>query len=480
MSALSRAAGLTCALVLLAGCHHDPPEHDEVVKEALPKEVIRGDWSAGKGPWSTVARGAKVQDAWLKSFGDPVLDGLVAEGLKHNLMLRGVAARVAAATGAARLAGAKLKPVIGVGGGASVGALAGLNRNDGFGAAAQGSWEIDVWGRLHAIAEAGEEELAAAEADFEFARQSLAGLIAKSWWFCAEIQLHHGIAEEAVKLAEEAHAIVRAQRRAGRAREQDVLQAEAEVHAARERTLQAEGALEQARRALELLLGRYPAAELEVRAGFPQLPGPVPAGLPSALLERRFDLVAAERRVRAQFLRTKAAKLAHLPQITLSAQGGLSSKLDDLLRQGPEFWSVGANFYQPVYTGGAIEAAVEIETAKQEAALASYGQKALVAFGEVENALGNERLYAKREGHLRKVLGAEEGNLRVAESAHRTGKVGKLALIQARGRLLGARSLLVEIQGARLVQRVELHMVLGGSFELPKRAKTEPASTKSD
>src|SRR6202008_1153250 len=139
------------------------------------------------------------------------------------------------------------------------------------------------------------------------------------------------------------------------------------------------------------VLGRYPAAEIAVAEQLATMPPPVPAGLPSELLERRPDVVAAERRVAAAFNRVGEAGAAQLPRISLTA-GGSSIKSDVFVlaaRNNP-VWSYGENLVAPIFQAGALKAQVEIRSAEQKQAVADYARAGQRAFGEVEGALSAE------------------------------------------------------------------------------------------
>jgi outer membrane protein TolC len=191
-----------------------------------------------------------------------------------------------------------------------------------------------------------------------------------------------------------------------------------------------------------------------------------PAGLPSALLERRYDLVAAEREVKAQFQQVEAAKLAKLPSFSLTAGAGASSNaLNDMLGQGPGFFNIGANFLAPIFTGGALDAQVDIQTAQQEVALANYGQQALVALSEVESGLANLGLLDER---VQFQMAAVKDNATAVEKMQRQFEVGRidlLSVLQVQSRELAARSSLIRLQNAELIEHINLHLALGGGFE---------------
>ena len=223
---------------------------------------------------------------------------------------------------------------------------------------------------------------------------------------------------------------------------------------------------EQAIRALELLIGRYPSAATAPTAQLPQFPGEVPAGLPSELLERRPDVVAAERRVAVAFNRIGEAKAARLPTIALT--GGVNSISSDLFvlqdRTNP-VWSVGAGLLMPIFQGGALKRQVEIRTAEQQQAIAEYAAVGLRAFGEVENALGAEIAARERETILAQSLADNQQALSVVQTQFKIGSTDLRFVEQRQLALTASRSALIRVQAEQRVQRVNLHLALGGSFE---------------
>jgi outer membrane protein TolC len=240
---------------------------------------------------------------------------------------------------------------------------------------------------------------------------------------------------------------------------QDVYLARADRDKAQDALRQAIGGQKQVQRALEILVGRYPSAEIEAADELIPVPPPIPVGVPVDIIQRRPDLVAAEARVASAFYLTEQAELAKLPSFTLSASVGGSSDLDDVIG------NLGAGLFAPLFTGGALEAQVEQATADQEAAIAAYGQSLLEAFEEVETALTNEGLFAEREDYLR----SSEENSRKAYDMSRArfdvGQTDLLSVLQIQAQWVGARVGAVNIKNDRLTQRVDLHLALGGSFE---------------
>ena len=311
-------AGILCALFLafITGCAtKSPPTTAEIHQQSgtLTNLALTNAWMAA--PVSTNA----IQDNWLATFGDPQLDALVAEAMTNNPDLRVSATRVEQAAQYVELAKAAMRPTVNLLG------TGGLNMGGGdVGSALQGvslgaSWEPDLWARMRYGRNAYRATYASAQADFEFGRQSLAATMAKSWFTAAETWLQLQIAGDMVKAAQELLTLAEKRWQVGQGSEQDVALARANLDTFQDTVKQVQLAHTQSLRALELLLGRYPAAELQARHDLPALPGPIPAGLPLEMLERRPDMVAADRRVAAAFNRVGEAKATRLPRIILNA-----------------------------------------------------------------------------------------------------------------------------------------------------------------
>ena len=278
-----RASILAAALVAaVTGCALNPPPTAGELQTARDAAHQRSRGVEGRG-----SVGAPVADRWLASFDDPALSALVDEALLYNADLQVAAARVEQAAGYVKVAGGALLPSVGVlamGGGKS-GGSGGLD-----GIWLNASLELDVWGRLRYGRAAAEEQSAAAAADYAYARQSLAATVAKGWFVAIEAGLQRAIALDALHSAEALLRVAQDRLRVGNGNEQAVAEARVNVGTYRDRVRQIELAREQALRALELLLGRYPAAEIAVAERLSPMPPPAPVGMPSQLLERRPDV----------------------------------------------------------------------------------------------------------------------------------------------------------------------------------------------
>jgi NodT family efflux transporter outer membrane factor (OMF) lipoprotein len=320
------------------------------------------------------------------------------------------------------------------------------------------------YGRAAAAADA-----ASAQADFEFARQSIAATVAKSWFLATEAALQAEVARQTLRDNEELVRLAETRAKVGIGNDEDVFVARGGVGMSRDTLREIELAREQALRALELLLGRYPAAAATVTPQLPGQPDAVPAGLPSSLLERRPDVIAAERRIAAAFNRVHEAKAARLPAIALT--GGVSSISSDLFvlqdRDNP-IWSLGANLLMPVFRGGALKTQVEIRTAEQKQAVAAYASVGLRAFGEVEDALSAEIAARERERILAETVGYNQRALEIVRTQFKVGSTDLRFVTQRQLALNSTQSALVRVQAEQRVQRVNLHLALGGSFAAPQ------------
>ena len=456
---LAASALSACALL-------DPPPRDEMARQAAPNLTLPAQFAAGAG------RAGTVTDNWLASWNDPALDALVGEALSFNADLRLAAVRVDQAVAYLHSAAAPGWPQVNLaarGGGKMSGDSSGL-QGVGFFA----SWELDLWGRVRAEKTAAERQYDATLLDVEYARQSIAALVTKAWVLAIEARLAKAQAEQMLSASEQLVYLARDRVRIGVGDEYDVAQSQATVESFRDTVRSLALAYDNALRALETLIGRYPSATVMVAGVLPRWPGEVPIGLPAELLERRPDLVAAERRVAAAFYRIEGAKAARLPRISLVASfTTLSSEMFVLKERDNPLFSAGVGLVQPIFLGGYLQSQVDARTAEQQAAIIDYGKVTAKVFGEVEGALSAGFAAAEREEILRRSVAENARALELANVRYRVGSGDLRAVRQQQLTLYSAQVALLRMQSERLVQRVNLHLALGGSFETP----VEPTKT---
>ena len=463
-----------------------PPSPTEIQVQALDHLDLAGTWKAGD------LNSGAVSDNWLATFNDEQLNALVKEALENNLDLQVAASRVEQAAGYVDVAKSALYPAVNLFGSRRVSIRGGGSElSTPIQLLALGvSWEPDIWGRVRYARNASQEDYTSAKADFEFARQSLAAHVARSWFMATQTWLQHQLVEEIIQAAQELVRIAEKRLEVGIGTEQDVSTARANLGNLKDTSKQIVFAHEQSLRALELLLGRYPAAEIEARHDLPALPGLVPAGMRLDILERRPDIIAAERRVAAAFNRVAEAKAARLPQIPLTGDIGIidAPSLDFKVRLprialDPESvlpdkrtveiekeienptGGIDANMLFPIFRGGALKANVTIRNAAQRESISNYARTVLVAMNEVESALGTSSTLAERETLLRQVVSDSQRALDLAMTNYRIG-TQDLRLVQLQQMdLHAARITLLLVQTEQLIQRANLHLALGGSFE---------------
>lgn len=469
-----RAAGLAAAVLVaawlaaaVAGCAlSPPPQHNTVVAQALPKgTVIPPAWRAAAD--SGAIQSGLVTDGWLAALGDPTLDALVAEAIANNLDLRQAAETVTIAEQSVVVVGAQLKPQVGA-------ALGGRtirddehDTNSNVTLADVGvAWELDVWGKLRAERAAAEAGYGATALDYAYARQSLAAAVAKSWYLTIETRRLLALAEQSVGIYRELAKLVSMRRAAGKDSDLDVADTHAKLEAALSQVEFTRQTYGEARRGLEVLLGRYPTAEIDAAASFAPLPAPPAAGIPAALLERRPDLIAAEREVLAAFRQQEVAELALRPDFSISLTGGhIADPVLSLLRVNPWLVTAVLGASIPVYEGGALRAEVKIATAQQAQAVARYGSVVLNALREVEDAIANEELITRRLPLDQSATQARGEAVRIATVQYVAGRRDLLWVSNLQSNQLASEADLIKLQATQHVNRIVLYLALGGGFD---------------
>lgn len=455
---------LACSIaVALSACAHlDAPDPGTTYEKAMRGTEVPSRWAA-----SDESQQAAFQPSWI-GFGDSgELAALIAEALEHNRDLQAAATRVESARLLSELAGARLKPNVDLNGRYSTDATE-LPQAQGYLSMSmvQMSWELDLWGMARAGIKSEEANLRSVSADYAYARESIAAAVARAWLLVIEGQQQQELAQRLEDDAREYAQLLATSQRIGKASELDVAQAEAQVHAYASAVRRWEQTQLQARRALEVLLGRYPSASIATREELPELDSSLPAGLPLALIERRPDLVAARQRFESAFFKSEQARVARLPNVMMTMGAGNVSSDYALFKGGMDKFvsPIGLRFSLPIFDGGRRQTVLEIRNSEQEQANVLYARTILRAMQEVENAMSAESLLALRANELSEQVGDVERTIGLAKVAHEVGKVDRFEILQREMSLYQARSTLLGVRSQRLAERVNLHLALGGSF----------------
>ena len=458
-----------CATLLLCACAvKKPPSTTETVKNSLPPATkVPDQWtSQGTSP-------APVETGWLKSFNDPQMDAVVAEAIQNNLDLKAAATRIQVAASVVTEVHAQMMPLIAVAGEAKYlgrfhqknaqGQIRGnFNASSLLGSV---SWELDVWAKIRSQTAAAKQGMAATESDYQWARMSLAAATAKLWYLATCTLVLQRYAQEDVLVDQQLLDVTIAQFQVGNAEQQQVDFAQAQLAQSQAQLAQVSNAYLQVIRGLEVLVGRYPAGEIKTASALTALPPPVPAGLPSQLLERRPDILAAQHTFNAAFHLVQAAQAARLPSFALNGAGGyLTNEIYKDLKFRPWVWTAGADLLAPLYTGGYLQAQVKIANQNQKAALALYGQTLLQAFDDVEVTLTNERYLKDQEKDAAEALKSTEDALNLGKVKYDVGQTDLSPVLQLESVVLATQTAETYLRYELIANRIDLYLALGGPF----------------
>ncbi len=381
---------------------------------------------------------------------------------------------------AAIKAGAGLHPFISAGaGGSSQGGYDGGDSTTTSGVSLDIVWEIDLWGGIRAGKAAGLADYEAAGSQYAFARLSLAAQTAKAWFQAVESKMQVALAEQNIELFERNLSLAQARYNAGLTSELDIHLARFQLAAGEEFLRKARAGYEQAVRSLEVLLGRYPDAEMELATELAAVPPPVAAGIPAEVLEQRPDLVAAERRVAAAFYTIQVAQAARLPSLALTGSAGsASSDLRDVIGAPDPFWTLAAGLFAPIFAGGDLKANVEIATSQQQAALHQYVQAVLRAFNEVETTLSNDEYLREAEQFQEIAVTEIASGLRQALIQYDVGLIDFTNVLLVQQNSVATQRQLLSLRNQRLANRINLYLSLGMNESIPtgRAAAASPGS----
>jgi NodT family efflux transporter outer membrane factor (OMF) lipoprotein len=448
-------------------------------KEARPPP----GWKLGQ-PNDAIGRGD-----WWAVYHDPVLDGLERKIDISNQNLKAAAAALRQAeeivaearagffpTGAVDLSGTRARASgsssgrAGSGGGSGV-ILSTFNGN------VAASWTPDFWGKIGRTVEANVASAQASAADLAAARLSAQGTLAGDY-----LQLR--IADELKRLFDKAAAafaeslrIAQNQYTAGIASESDVSQAQAQLESTQAQAIATGVARAQFEHAIAVLIGVPPAALTIAPTDFVDQVPEVPAGLPSALLERRPDIAAGERTMAAANAEIGVAVSAFYPTITLTADAGTAAAtLGRLISASGEFWSYGANLAETVFDAGLRNAQVRAAVAVFDQDLANYRQTVLTAFQQVEDQLAALRILAAEQKVQDRAVASAYEAMRVINNQYLAGTQAYTAVVVAEQTALTDAETALTIRQNRLLASANLIQALGGGWsrqELPNRETIE-------
>jgi len=466
--------------VIASGCTVGPDyRRPDAPVPALYKEA---GWKVGE-PLDALDRGA-----WWSVYKDPLLDDLEKRIDISNQNLKAAEAAFQQAEWIVAQARAGFFPIVDLnasaqrsrtGGGSS--SSTGVGRSgfttSSFSTSGSASWVPDLWGKIRRTVEGDVASAQASAGDLASARLSAQGALASDYLQLRMSDELKRLLDAAASYYAESLRITRNQYQSGTADQSAVSQAEAQLESTQAQAIAVGVTRAQLEHAIAVLIGKPP-AEFAIPPTEAMIAVPViPAEMPSALLERRPDIAAAERLMAAVNAQIGVAEAAFYPTITLSGNSGTSAlTLNRLLATSSRFWSFGSNLVETIFDAGARAAMVEEARAVFDQDVANYKQTVLTAFQQVEDQLAALRILAQQAQVQDKAVAAAFEAARIINNQYLAGTVAYTSVVVADQTALANAETAVNIRQSRLVASAALVQALGGGWnigELPSRQRIE-------
>jgi len=442
-------------------------------KEALKDDTV-GTWQPAL-PAEAASRGA-----WWEVFGDEALNRLETEAMTGNVDLAAAAARVQEARAAERRTGAARFPNVSAGLGPtrqqsapeSLGVPRTGTRPDAqtvWRAQANISYEADLFGRVASSVHAAHADTQQTEALFRSVQLVLQADVALNYFRLRELDAELEVYDRAIELRAEAADFVRHRAEAGEVTDLELAQSEAELASARSDAMTVQRARADTEHALAVLLGKAPAGFSFAASPLKPVILRIPAGLPSALLERRPDVSAAERAMAAANARIGVARAAYFPSINLTGTGGYEAEsLSNVFRWSSRTFLlgplVGTAISLPLFDGGVRKGNLEGAKARYEESVADYRGQVLLAFREVEDSLSALRILETQTTVQGDAVNAASRAFDLSKVQYEDGSVAYLNVLDSERTVLGARLAEVRLRGEQAGATVNLIRALGGGW----------------
>jgi multidrug efflux system outer membrane protein len=426
-----------------------------------------------------------VNTEWWKQFGDPVLNRIIAEALSNNRNVKVAAANVEQAAAVLMVTRSAFFPQITYSGSALRQRLSHNNPItpptpnpfDNFQVFAGVNWEIDLWGRIRRLTEAGRANLLATEEARRGVILSLVAEVAATYIQLRGLDEQLAIARRSIKVYSQSVGLFELQHSYGQVNQMTVEQARSQYENAAVTIPQIENQIAQTENGLSVLLGRNPGPIMRGKTVFELAMPPIPAGLPSQLLERRPDVRQAEQSLIAANAQIGAAKALYYPAISLTGLFGQSSTQLSSLFAGPSrTWSYSGSFTGPIFTGGAIRGQVKQAEAAQNAALWNYIRTIQSAFADVENTLVARQKLEEQLGAEKRRVNAYSEYDRLAWLQYNGGYVPYLTVLYAETQLFPAELSAIQTRAATFISLINIYRAMGGGWVVEAERATASAS----
>jgi NodT family efflux transporter outer membrane factor (OMF) lipoprotein len=459
---------LFTGLVLLSGCAVGPDYERPSTPSAAEFKELPAGWKEAQ-PSDEIARGT-----WWELFGDAQLNALVEKIDVSNQTLAAAEAQFRQAQAAVSVARAPFFPSVdanasisrnrsptGVVGGTTAGRI--ITQRS---ASLTANWELDLWGSIRRQIEAAEAGVQASAGDLASARLSLQAQLATSYFALRLIDVQKQLLDDTVAAFRKSLELTNNRYQVGVAAKVDVVQADAQVKSTLAQGVDLGVQRAQLEHAIAILTG-VPPSQLAIapQPTYSAAMPAIPPGLPSALLERRPDIAAAERRVAAANAQIGVAKAAYFPQLALGATYGFRSADASSWFSAPSlFWSLGPSLAMSVFDAGLRRAQTRQAMAAYDATVANYRQIALAALGEVEDNLAALRILEEEARLQQDAVDAARQSVDLTVNQYKAGTVSFLNVVQVQASLLNEERNAVNILNRRLAATVALVRALGGGW----------------
>lgn len=458
--------------LMLTGCTVGP---DYLRPDTTPvPETFRGQSASEAGAESTETFGDL---AWSEAFGDPVLQGLIADGLRANYDLLIAAERVLQARALVTITNADLRPDVSAGAAYETSKAsenlsfplpAGLDsKSDQWLVSGNLSWELDFWGRFSRASEAARADLMATHHARRAVMQSLVAEIAQGYFDLLLLDAQLDIATRTLESRRKSLDLVSLRLEQGVANKVEFYQAQGLVLDTAGALPALQQAIQQQENLLRFLTGAEPGSILRGDALMEQdFTISVPIGLPSDLLERRPDVGQAEQALVAANARIGEARALLYPSISLTAFGGLASQdLSDLASSGSDIWSISPSISLPIFNAGRLRANVDVSESQQREAALRYSQTLQGAFREVADALIRRQSRGEVRDWRAQFEAALGAQVELSRDRYRGGVTSYLEVLDSeRGHFDSEINLAIAVRD-ELLAYVLLYSALGGGWQ---------------
>ena len=466
-----RASCLAIVAALLTGCTFGP-------NYKRPQVAVPANFRAPE-PLPAPQAASFADLKWFEVFQDEKLQNLIRTALVQNFDLRDAVTRVEQARANLGITRSNQIPQVNASGDLNVtrtsrdGAFAlppgiPFQQNRNFGQAGLNllSFELDIWGRLRRATEAARADLLNAEETRKAVVSTLVSQLAADYLQLRELDYELEISETTLKNRQNFLQLTQQRQVGGVATLLDLRQAEQLVETAAASIPTTRQQIEQTENQIELLLGQNPGPVNRGRTLIDQHIPDVPAGLPSALLERRPDIRAAEQALIAANANIGVAKAAYFPQITLTGSiGGQSSTLSNLFSGPNGTWSFVPQLTQPIFTAGRLRSNVRLAEAQRDQALVAYERSIQTAFSDVSNALIAHQRTRETRLEQERLVATLEDRKRLAYVRYQGGVDTQLNALDADRDLFATELTLAQVRYSELVSVVQLYKALGGGWQ---------------